>query len=393
MHKSNKPQNNLGRRTVTEVVVVLVFLVVWLIPAASAILESYGSIAAAVLYGTTYGVLVTTFANQFGLTSRSLIGMGVGLAFGLGTAAIANVFLGAAARVAATGHADAAIGNVALPIIIAFAVIPGLAGGVGMGFILGRMKTWKIFAVGGAAFLAMSGILAAWLYTPSLTWAAAGVAVCFGILSGFSVAISLSDAIDARLAALLYGIPIGLSGAIAAALIMMDSRVHVAGHISSTGPWVLLIAAATGVGGAATIYLGQYVGSELGRVGKLSLQDLTSPLEDIGHYVRPLMTFMSVYILIAIWFGLWYYAIDRFFVPRSFLIKRVSGAGSIDSFGYTSSIEAIYYSFVTITTLGYGDITPVRAWSKAASIAEVLFGTSWLVVYFAFLFARLTTNR
>jgi hypothetical protein len=137
------------------------------------------------------------------------------------------------------------------------------------------------------------------------------------------------------------------------------------------------------------IYVGQRVGSKLKHVGTLSLQDLSSPLADIKNYIRPLMTFMSVYILIAIWFGLWFYAIDHFVVPHSFLVKQVNAGGSVDTFGYTSPTEAIYYSFVTITTLGYGDIIPIRAWSKLVSIAEVLVGTSWLVVYFAFLFARL----
>lgn len=345
---------------------------------------------AAVVYGATYGVLVNTLAIQLRLKNPSLIGVGVGLAFGLGTAAAANVFLNAAAQVAATGNISDTIRSVVPAISLNYAIIPGLVGGVGAGFLLRRrMEIWRIVAIGGAATVALNGMLGAWLYTPTLTWAAAGSGLSFGALSAFSVAVAVHNVTGARVAVLHYGVPAGLSGAIASALIMLDRHVHGAVDVASTAPWVLLISAAAGAGCSAMIFVGQHVGSKLRRVGTLSLQDLSSPLADIKIYLRPLMTFISVYILIAIWFGLWFYAIDHFIVPHSFLVKQVYVGGSVDTLGYTSATESVYYSFVTITTLGYGDIIPVRAWSKIASIAEVLVGTSWLVVYFAFLFARL----
>jgi voltage-gated potassium channel len=44
-----------------------------------------------------------------------------------------------------------------------------------------------------------------------------------------------------------------------------------------------------------------------------------------------------------------------------------------------------YYSFVTITTLGYGDITPVTEVAKAFSVLEAVFGQLYLVVVVAWL--------
>ena len=44
-----------------------------------------------------------------------------------------------------------------------------------------------------------------------------------------------------------------------------------------------------------------------------------------------------------------------------------------------------YYSFVTITTLGYGDITPVTEVAKAFSVLEAVFGQLYLVVAVAWL--------
>lgn len=48
-----------------------------------------------------------------------------------------------------------------------------------------------------------------------------------------------------------------------------------------------------------------------------------------------------------------------------------------------SSFEALYYSAVTITTLGYGDITPVGRAARALSMFEVLSGIILLVVSLA----------
>ena len=392
MQQPTESRHGLRRRAITEGTLVFVILAVWLVPSASAIHEGHGSIVAAVVYGATYGVLMNTLAIQLRLKNPVLIGVGVGLAFGIGTAVSANVFLSAAARVAATGDVGTTIRSVVPAVSLNYAIIPGLVGGVGVGFLLkSRMEIWRILAIGGAAAVALNGMLGAWLYMSTLTWAAVGAGLSFGALSAFSIAVAIQNVTGARVAVLHYGVPVGLSGAVACALIMLDRHVHVAVDFASTAPWVLLISAAAGAGGSAMIYAGQHIGSKLRHVGTLSLQELSSPLADIKNYIRPLMTFMSVYILIAIWFGLWFYAIDHFVAPHSFLVRQVNAGGPVDTFGFTSATEAVYYSFVTITTVGYGDVIPIRAWSKAASIAEVLLGTSWLVVYFAFLFARLRT--
>jgi hypothetical protein len=44
-----------------------------------------------------------------------------------------------------------------------------------------------------------------------------------------------------------------------------------------------------------------------------------------------------------------------------------------------------YYSLVTITTLGYGDITPVTEVAKALSVLEAVVGQLYLVVAVAWL--------
>ncbi len=45
----------------------------------------------------------------------------------------------------------------------------------------------------------------------------------------------------------------------------------------------------------------------------------------------------------------------------------------------------LYYSFVTITTLGYGDIFPVSTAAKSCAILEAVIGQLYLVITVAWL--------
>ena len=49
------------------------------------------------------------------------------------------------------------------------------------------------------------------------------------------------------------------------------------------------------------------------------------------------------------------------------------------------SAPFLYYSFVTLTTLGYGDIFPVTTTAKACAILEALIGQLFLVIMVAWL--------
>jgi voltage-gated potassium channel len=51
--------------------------------------------------------------------------------------------------------------------------------------------------------------------------------------------------------------------------------------------------------------------------------------------------------------------------------------------GQSYQMRFIYYSFVTITTLGYGDITPATDLASSFSILEAVVGQLYLVVVVA----------
>ena len=87
-----------------------------------------------------------------------------------------------------------------------------------------------------------------------------------------------------------------------------------------------------------------------------------------------------------------------FLIPIIFITIVVSFAGLYLSVGGSESfnkeiseeIDTIYYSLVTITTLGYGDIYPVARYAKVLVISELLSGALLLFGVFPLLISRIS---
>jgi hypothetical protein len=84
------------------------------------------------------------------------------------------------------------------------------------------------------------------------------------------------------------------------------------------------------------------------------------------------------YLLMGLAWALAYRLIERF-IPGSF-----AGLAAIEADGMETP-QMVYYSFVTLTTLGYGDITPVRPLAETLSFLEAFVGQFYLTVLVAFL--------
>ena len=71
--------------------------------------------------------------------------------------------------------------------------------------------------------------------------------------------------------------------------------------------------------------------------------------------------------------------------------------GSIDFGTATESIEPnisyIYFSFITLTTLGYGDMLPVTAGAKSLVIVEAITGVMFIAVLISTLVGRVNKRR
>jgi hypothetical protein len=90
---------------------------------------------------------------------------------------------------------------------------------------------------------------------------------------------------------------------------------------------------------------------------------------------------IATYVVLGVWWSLAYLLVVSF-VPDAFVLAQDSAVKqSLDSF------NALYFSFVTLTTLGYGDIVPAARVARMLAILEAITGALYLSV----LVARLVT--
>jgi len=96
--------------------------------------------------------------------------------------------------------------------------------------------------------------------------------------------------------------------------------------------------------------------------------------------VQMLMGLLVIYILIGVSFGLAYMLSNEFWAP----------ALKPENFGISG---ALYYSFITLATVGYGDLVTGTDLARAMAIGEALIGQLYLVSVVSFAVSRLGTRR
>ena len=83
---------------------------------------------------------------------------------------------------------------------------------------------------------------------------------------------------------------------------------------------------------------------------------------------------LVVYLFIGVMVGI-AYSIIEMLQPGSFNMTSSNNSGA--------SADFIYYSFITLTTVGYGDITPVSGFARSLSMLEGIIGQSYMAVLVA----------
>lgn len=85
----------------------------------------------------------------------------------------------------------------------------------------------------------------------------------------------------------------------------------------------------------------------------------------------------------------WAYVYGTILLLDSEAIRIAAGdeESGLSPFGSSSFVEIVYFSFVTITALGYGDITPVSALARTTAYLQAIFGQFYLAVMVARLVA------
>ena len=91
---------------------------------------------------------------------------------------------------------------------------------------------------------------------------------------------------------------------------------------------------------------------------------------------------VCVYLLIAFVFAC-LYGIVEFSVPGSLDFSGTRIGADNPSMANTAFPRLLYFSFVTLTTLGYGDIVPVSGSARSLTISETLAGQLFLAAFVA----------
>jgi hypothetical protein len=88
-----------------------------------------------------------------------------------------------------------------------------------------------------------------------------------------------------------------------------------------------------------------------------------------------------------------YIELGFFFTFLYSAVDRLSAEPFFNQVADPALFDYAYFSFVTMTSLGYGDLTPALAVGKGLVIGEVLLGSIFLVVLVARLVGTLGTAR
>ena len=96
-----------------------------------------------------------------------------------------------------------------------------------------------------------------------------------------------------------------------------------------------------------------------------------------------LLCAINSYLLIGLTLSILFMIMDLFF-PGSFE-QLDTGTGKFSTF--------VYYGFITLTTLGYGDITPSTAMARSLSAFTALFGQLYLVIIMALIIGKFLITK
>lgn len=94
---------------------------------------------------------------------------------------------------------------------------------------------------------------------------------------------------------------------------------------------------------------------------------------------------VNLYLLLGVFFAISYAIVEQL-IPGSF-----SGLSAPFDKGWTS--DWLYFSFVTMTTLGYGDITPISATARTLAYMQAVVGQFYIAILVAGLVSAYITKR
>ena len=145
--------------------------------------------------------------------------------------------------------------------------------------------------------------------------------------------------------------------------------------------WLLsFIIPAAGILFALLVFLFDIEGNPMGVFAVLQFIITLFLIATLIHYVirerridfQTILAAASMYVLIGLLFARIYFMIDMFFGPMFNQLGRE-----------TLMSDYMYFSFITLTTTGFGDLTAASEFGRMVSVLEATFGQLYLVVVIA----------
>jgi Ion channel len=206
---------------------------------------------------------------------------------------------------------------------------------------------------------------------------------------GLVLLLAIAAAIDVIVAPdtpLSRGIGLLLQGGTLLAVIA-TSRDRAIRHAAGAGAAVVLLALSICV---ALSVLPSWLGALAAAVAMsavlvILVRGVTRLIRDQGVTLQAVAGALAIYILVGLALG-FAISVIAYFGPKYFVQEghRTAGEGA----RFTLN-EETYFSFTTITTTGYGDLTPATNVARALAVLEMLVGQIYLVTVIGLLIGNL----
>jgi voltage-gated potassium channel len=93
---------------------------------------------------------------------------------------------------------------------------------------------------------------------------------------------------------------------------------------------------------------------------------------------------ICIYLLLGVLWSVAYFAL--------YIVSPDAFAGAVSPEEASGAGQWVYYSFVTLTTLGYGDILPISPPARALAYAEAIFGVFYMAIVVAMVVSAYTAE-
>jgi voltage-gated potassium channel len=88
------------------------------------------------------------------------------------------------------------------------------------------------------------------------------------------------------------------------------------------------------------------------------------------------------------------YLLLGFMAAAGFMIIELASPGSLKAQGpVLATSDLLYYAFITMTTVGYGDIVPVSAGARSLAILVAVFGQLYIAILISLLVGKYLSTR